>query len=243
MKNFKFLFIILIIFIGITSVYAVDSSLKVYDYASVLTSNEEKMLRESVTNYINKNNIDMVLVTVKHHTKDTTESYAKDFYNQNNFGIGNTKDGIIFVIDFTFENTNFYILPFGESKKIYDNNRINNILNNIYSKDNLKYYDHFQIFIKDASEYINSGLPTNSNNNSRNKNLIIKKIILFIVLFAISLIISTFIMLFLIIKSKKSVKNKYISNYVKNDSLIIDRENDKFITTHTYQIRVNNLKK
>ena len=102
MKKLKIIFIFLFIFIGISSVSAFDTTTKVYDYAQVLTTTEEEKLKTSAMEYIEEYNMDMVLVTVKYHTKSDTKAYAEDFYDYNGFGIGDTYDGIIFVIDFSF---------------------------------------------------------------------------------------------------------------------------------------------
>ena len=73
MKKFKILFTLLLVFIGIKSVYAFDNTIKVYDYAQVLTSDEEDKLKNEVNKYIDEYNMDMVLVTVKHHEKFNTK--------------------------------------------------------------------------------------------------------------------------------------------------------------------------
>ena len=48
--------------------------------------------------------MDMVLVTVKYHTKNNTKEYAQDFYDYNKFGLNATYDGIIFVIQLSQPN-------------------------------------------------------------------------------------------------------------------------------------------
>ena len=71
MKKFKFLLILLLVFIGINSVKAFDTTTKIYDYAMVLTTKEKEQLKEKIDKYIEDHNMDMVLVTVKYHTKST----------------------------------------------------------------------------------------------------------------------------------------------------------------------------
>ena len=85
MKKIKYIIILFLLFIGINSVLAFDTTKKVYDYANVLSENEEKILKEKALEFIDKYNMDMVLVTVKHHEKRTTQAYAQDFYDYNEY--------------------------------------------------------------------------------------------------------------------------------------------------------------
>ena len=111
----------------------------------VIPTNEEEKLKTSVNKYIQEYNMDMVLVTVKYHTKSRTKVYAEDFYDYNGFGIGNTYDGIIFVIDFTFGYTDIYISTTGQAIRMYDDYRINNMLDNIAVKKDSGYYNFFML--------------------------------------------------------------------------------------------------
>ncbi len=241
MKKNKLLFIILLIFIGIKSVNALDTTEKVYDYAQVLTPTQEEKLKQSVTNYINTYDIDMVLVTVRHHTKSDTKSYAEYFYDYNDFGFRDTKDGIIFVIDFTFGDTDLYISPIGSSINIYNNNRIKNIISNITSKKNKSYYEMFNIFIKQANNYakdgksdVNYNIKTNSNNA-----FTYKEVISWVVIIIISIIIPSMIVYFLIRKNKLIKKNKCSIYYLKGNNVKINSKTDKFLTTHTTSYRID----
>ena len=66
MKKIKYLIITLLLFFGIKNVNAIqkfDTTIKVYDYAQILTEREEKKLKAEANNYVNKHNMDMVIVT------------------------------------------------------------------------------------------------------------------------------------------------------------------------------------
>jgi len=160
MKKLKIILLILLMFICTTTINAeemkkhnFDNTIKVYDYAQVLSDDvEEEKLKELVLSYTKKHNIDMVLVTSRHDKGTNTKEYMKKFYETYNFGIGDSKDGIIIVIDFNGTDVNTEILSLGKAKDIYNDNRISNMLNNI--KSNEKYFDKFKEFIKEAkTEY------------------------------------------------------------------------------------------
>lgn len=241
MRKIKIIFTILLMFIGIKNICAVDNTLKVYDYAQVLNSEEEANLKESVLNYINKYNMDMVLVTVKHHEKNNTKEYAQDFYDYNDFGIGSTKDGIIFVIDFTFGYTDIYIATTGEAIRMYDDYRINKMLDNIADKKNSGEYAMFDRFIKDSENYAKLGIPSSNSNTIINNNgdLIYKVSMPWFLIIIISVIVPTIVVAILINKNKMIKKSISATYYLKEGSKVINNRNDRFITTHTTSIRIN----
>ena len=57
----------------------VDASEKVYDFADLLTDEEEQDLYEKITKFINKNKMDMVIVTIYENKKNSSMDYADDF--------------------------------------------------------------------------------------------------------------------------------------------------------------------
>lgn len=244
MKKFKILFTLLLVFIGIKSVYAFDNTIKVYDYAQVLTSDEEDKLKTKANEYIEKYDMDMVLVTVKRHEKSNTKEYAMDFYDYNGFGVGDTNDGIIFVIDFTFgglEHPDIYIATTGKSILIYDDYRIDTMLDNIAARKNLGYFTMFESFIKDSSTYAKAGIP---DSNSRyeidsNGEYVYKKSIPWVFIIIVSLLVPTITIVVLINKNKMVRKSVNANYYLKDGSLVIKSRNDRFVTTHTTSVRIN----
>ena len=100
-------------FVCITNIKAFNTNTKIYDYAQVLTTKEEYKLKKDIDLFIANSNMDMVLITVKYHDKKNTSLYVEEFYNTNGFGIGNTKDGVVAVIDFSNKNNEFVFSKFG----------------------------------------------------------------------------------------------------------------------------------
>jgi len=242
MKKLKIILVILLMFICTTTINAeevkkhnFDNTIKVYDYAQVLSDDvEEEKLKELALSYIKKHNIDMVLITSRHDKGTDTKGYMKKFYETYNFGIGETKDGIIIVIDFNGTDVNTEILSVGKAKDIYNDNRISNMLNNI--KSNEKYFDKFKEFIKEADSYAKSG--AGSNTIIMNKDNILSKIpFVYIIIF--SSIIPTIIVFILLMKTKKEKIVNVTTSYLKDDSLVINSKSDKFVTTHTESSRIH----
>jgi len=231
MKKLKYLLILFLMVIGINNVQAFDTSLKVYDYAQVLTQEEEADLRRNINLYIANHNMDMALVTVKYHTKTDTMNYADDFYDYNGFGIGSNYDGVIFVIDFTFGYTDIWMSTTGKAISVYTDTRIDSILDSVAYKKNDGYYEMFNAFIEKSNYYASEGIPTYNDYNDTgidwSKTLII------------SVIIPTVIIIILILKNKMVKAATHASEYLVKDSVVINKKNARFVTTHTTSVRIN----
>lgn len=106
----------------------VDTAVKVYDAAGLLNENEIAKLQKRIHQFINKYNVDMVVVTINHNNKVAsngniaTENFAMDFYEYNDFGKGvqakEGYDGAILVID--MENRKFSMLDVGKPHDKYN---------------------------------------------------------------------------------------------------------------------------
>ncbi len=236
MKKNKFLFIIILLFIGIINVKAFDNSIKVYDYAYKLTTEEEEKLKEKINQYINEFNMDMAIVTVNYHEKNSTMEYADDFYDYNGFGIGDDRDGLIFVLDFKIGE--FYISTSGAAINMYNDARINSMLDSI-ERYKGNYYKMFDEFIDTAYNFAESGLPQVNSNSSINEPTNSVKILPIFPIIITDSIITLIIMLILINKNKMIKKSVNANYYIDKKDFKITKKSDVFLTTHTTSVRIN----
>ena len=219
----KIIFGIMFTFLCICSVSAFDNTLKVYDYAQELSNTEEKLLKSKIDKYIEKYNMDMVIVTVKHHENYDTNKYANDFYTYNDFDT----NGIILVIDLSNHKENISIETFGQAKSMYQN-KVDVMINNINNTLNKGYYYAADKFIDMSLNYEN--IKINKLDNNSNTYLTIFLIVLFSILFSI-LITSIIIILCTNKKRNSSITTSF--NHIKEGTLIINVRQEKFVTTHT----------
>lgn len=199
----------------------VNADEKIYDFADLFTDSEEENLYNNVLQFINKNNIDMVIVTINENTKNSSMAYADDFYDYNDFGIGNENDGILFLID--MDNRKMWISTTGKAIEIYDSH-IDSILDDCYSYiSNEKYYDCANTFIS-------------SSQSTYNQDIYMGWIIGFTIAIIVSLLIPT---IFCCIKKAKHKAIKLASNadsYLDKSSIVITNSKDTFVRTHTSRI-------
>ncbi|MBR6690732.1 MAG: TPM domain-containing protein [Bacilli bacterium] len=230
MKKLKYLFIAMLLFIGIKNVHAFDNTIKVYDYAQILTEKEETKLKEKINNYIDEYNTDMVIVTVKYYNQTILDEYVNLFYNKNKFGIGYSKDGIIIVID--LKNDKIDIKTYGKATNYYSESEIKNILTTLETKTN--YYDKLNVFIDYSNKYIKE-----SSNFFKEDNNIYMFINWPSILIP-SIIIPTVIIVIGLLKNKSVKKQDTANYYIKKDSIVINKKEDKFVTTNTKKERIRN---
>jgi len=232
MKKIKYILILFLMFIGINNISAFDTSLKVYDYAQVLTPSEEANLRSKVNLFIANYNMDMVLVTVKNHNKTSTMNYADDFYDYNGFGIGPNYDGVIFVIDLKYGYKDVWMSTTGKAINYFTDARIDSILDAVATQKNNGYYKILEAFVAKTDYYAKLGIPTYSDStNSTKWN--INTILL------ISAIIPSIIIIIFILKNRMVKASTTAGEYLLKDSIVINKRNDRFITTHTTSVRIN----
>lgn len=225
MKYIKYLFII-IVFIFTSNVYAhsFDNTIKVYDYAQVLSESEQTRIKTKVLEYISNYKIDMCIVTVRYYNQEKLEDYSDDFYTINGFD----QQGIILAID--VKNNKSSIKVHGTN--LYTDDEISSIKKSIDEKDN--YYDKFDSFIYLLNEYANGNRIVQESNSIIN----LEKILM--VLIPSILIPTVVVIIILFMKKKDNIDDLYY--FVEKESIVINKSEDKFITTNTKQIKRKNYK-
>lgn len=219
---------------------SVDESEKVYDFANLLDENEEKLILNSINEFISKYDMDMVIVTIDSNPRYSAQKFSDDFYDYNSFGKNKTRDGVLFLID--MDTRNFYISTTGEAIRLYNDYRINAILDYVepYIKDE-NYYEAVSSFIQKSAYYANSGIPSgnvNSYINEKGDIVYYKKINYFFSVVG-SLIITAIVIAILVNKNKMIKKATNANLYFNKDLAKITEKNDKFLTTHTTSVSLS----
>lgn len=222
----------------------VDETEKIYDFANLLSETEEQKLYQEIVTVIDQQNLDMVIVTINENNKRNAQAYADDFYDYNYFGKGSTYDGILMLID--MDNREVYISTTGRAQLIYDDTRINKMLDVIQPKlSNTSYYSAVYSFIQDSDRYANAGIPKSNENSSidkngnyisggvRNENILasIFKIVVFPTIITIAVIAIG-------CSTHRNVKIATLARvYLKKGSVHLNRKEDQFIRSATSTVR------
>lgn len=217
----------------------VDVSKKVYDFAEILTDEEELDLREEIMDFIHEYDTELVIVTINmsYYKDSENEDYAADFYDYNDFGLDFEKyDGIVLLHNVYPKNNYYNIYTFGNAQLYFGDERYDTALDEIYT--DLKsgnYYKGYIKFIDRMSYFYSQGRDKELKNYAVDKKgFLYKKFnIPWVFSFIISAIVTSIIMGVLISKNKMVKKAYYASEYLDKDSVTYRKNIDIFVTTHT----------
>ncbi len=218
---------------------AVDANEKLYDFAEILTDEEEQILKEKIDDFIKKTKMDMVIVIPRFHyyNDKENEDYAADFYDYNDFGMKYTNNsGVLFLRNAYLNDPYFNIYTFGDAQLYFDYQRLENTLDKVYA--NIKaenYLLGFEMFIDEMLQYYNIGKPNSMLGYKVDDKGYLYKIyqVPIIPITLISLVVTTIIMLILINKNKMIKTIHEAKSYLDETSVKITERKDIFITSHT----------
>lgn len=230
----------------------VDASEKVYDFADLLSPSEEEILYERVNQFVMNANLDLALVTISDNNKYSEVEYADDFYDYNDFGTDDNCSGMLFLID--MENRRIWISTTGQAILMYDDYRIEGLLDSIYTGvSSEKYYDAFDLGITRAEAYFHSGYPDSNSNYYIDENgdyisshdMYVRTTPLSERIF--NAIGSGFgigfwgaVIFFIIglVKSKNPKLSSTAREYLVKDSFKLNESKDDFVTTVTTSVKI-----
>ena len=204
----------------------VNPEIKVYDYAELLTEEQEKELSQKAKEILARHNIDIAIVTTNTTNGLSSMEYADDFYDYNPFGYGEDASGLIMLIN--MEEREVWISTTGKAIRIFTDYKIESLLDVVYnglSQGN--YYNAGKDFLSESDQYITKWELA--------QKPLRERIGVFGILFS-SLFsgfgIGGFITFILFIFSRKSISGKpHISTY--KDSFELTSKRDNFLSTDT----------
>ena len=246
MRNkFKYFIIFILSFILITpNIYAAnydkvdDTSKKIYDYGEFLSDSEESELKTMIDSFIEKYDLDMVIVTKKDYDYYRMQEYAQDFYDYNNFGVGKTKNGILLFYNVDSEGPVVWITTTGEGIRMYDDARLNSMKQSMSSVKSSGNYKTIKTFVERADYYAGKGVPDSNKYTYIDENGDLQTIRRYPVLLIliISAISSGVVTLILVVKNHTVHKATDAKEYFNQSSFRLTGKSDVFVSTHTTKV-------
>lgn len=211
---------------------SVNANEKIYDFAELLTEEEEKQLYDKVKEFIANTNLDLAIVTINTNDKDSTQEYADDFYDYNDFSI----DGLAFVID--MQNRIFYISTAGKAMLYYDDYRIEYILSALDQEMyNHEYFNACNTLISQLTEYYDSGFSDNADKYVIVGTQIYRKTP-YLLLSIIAVVSATIGTLILALRNKKVKLASNSNDYFDNKAFEITKDTKELISSNTSRIYI-----
>lgn len=211
---------------------SVNANEKIYDFAELLTEEEEKQLYDKVKEFLANTNLDLAIVTINTNVKDSTQEYADDFYDYNDFSI----DGLAFVID--MQNRIFYISTAGKAMLYYDDYRIEYILSALDQEMyNHEYFNACNTLISQLTEYYDSGFSDNADKYVIVGTQIYRKTP-YLLLSIIAVVSATIGTLILALRNKKVKLASNSNDYFDNKAFEITKDAKELISSNTSRVYI-----
>lgn len=221
----------------------VDSSEKIYDFANILSSEDEKELKNIIDNFINNTNLDFVFVSVDmpYSEDEENEIYAQNFYDYNDFGKNTLKNGGIVLYRNVYSSNPYYVTVYTGEAQLYCNENCSDyLLDEIY--DNFhseKYKDGIIQYIHSFNTFFNKGYDEDKYYIDENGSLKEKKSLNYIPSIISGAFATLLGMLGLVKKNKMVKKASNANDYLVKSSVEYINKSDKLVSTITTHHKIS----
>ncbi|MGI6225110.1 MAG: TPM domain-containing protein [Peptococcales bacterium] len=165
-KNFlvKIASLFLLVFLFSSIGYLSAEKNLVNDLASSFTSDEISQLTQAARVLGEKYSIDIVIVTTQNAEGKSSRAYADDFLEDNGYGRGEERDGILFLVD--FDNGEAYISTSGSGIRYLTDERIELVLDRVFEKGlaDGNIFGAASAFLSSVGEFLERGIPQDQYN-------------------------------------------------------------------------------
>lgn len=163
MKKIGYIFMaVCVCFIFTSAVHVSAQTDCVYDYADLLSEEEEESLREYAKKMSDVWEMNVLAVTTEDAQGQTSAEYADDFYDTK-FPEEAEEDGVLYLID--MDNREIYLFTSGIVIRYLTDDRIERILDTAYGYvEEGDYYGTFQSFFDESESYLYEDIPEDQYN-------------------------------------------------------------------------------
>lgn len=231
----------------------VNANEKVYDFADILSHEEEQKIYELINQFIKETHMDMAFVTIdEKYRYDQVDDFACDFYDYNDFGIDlESYSGIVIVRNnhvYSDGYKYYYVATTGLARLYYaDGGRLEDLLDDIQPFfTSGRYVSGIERFVDEGISYYKKGY------DSKYKSLFIKEVYInelgnpeakYYIPVSIrilgSSIITLITMLILVSKNKMVRKAITANEYLDKGSINYTQSMDQFVRSHTTHYTVS----
>ena len=222
-RRFFLAMIVLSLIICAVPALALDTELKVYDYADLFDDEEEELLMERAQELAEERRMDVVILTIDDAMGQRPRDIADDFFDYNGFGYGRGRDGILLLID--MDNRRPWISTSGKAIDIFTDNRLDSILDKMdrhLQKE--RFFDATNRFLTEVDYYTSGGFAKSARH---------------IPGYLIVSVAAAGIIVALMAAYNKGVKTVTSETYLDRDSVNIRVSRDNYIRTTTTKVDIS----
>jgi uncharacterized protein len=239
MKKRLLLFLtVLVMLFSAVPVFAEEmTEQRVFDYAELLSDADEREMHLWVADMQENWGMDLAFLTTNDTEGKSVQQYGADFYVEQNLGLGENYDGVIFVLD--MGNREGQIITSGKAIDIYTDYYIDVMWDNMVSfLSDGDYYNAFFTLYMDlhhyASEYATYQKDPDSYLSDYSKTQKVKSIATSVVIAAVFALAIAGMAISSMRKSCRNVKPFTDGRaYLKENGFYLTVNRDSFANTHT----------
>ena len=211
---------------------SVSSDEKVYDFADLLTAEEESKIFKNIQQFLNNSDMDTAFVTTNDLGGFSLSDYAYHFYDYNDF----KDNGVIFVIYMGDNEPRIFMGNGGNASLIYTDSIIKQTLSYVYKNISVKnYYQAVDDYYTILDGFYSKSQGEKKEYKIGSSGEVVEVIpLLEMIILSIS---STFIIVFLVLTiMKKKIKKKHgniLDSRLDMSTLIVKTEYDKYVDSST----------
>ena len=225
---FTIFFALLLCVMPAMFVYAADDMPRLVDEADLLSDSDEAELLGKLDEISERQQMDIVVLTVNSLEGKSPEEYADDFYDYNGYGFGDGRDGILFLIsmgerEMCMSTAGYGITAFTDAGQNYIYDQIMT-----YIKDG-DYATAFTIFAAQCDGFITqarTGEPYDIDNLPEEPFSVVGALIIAVGIGCIISLIATGIMR---LQLHSVYSRQAAEDYMIKDSMQVTRSNDLFL--------------
>lgn len=134
-----------------------EPSRYVVDLANLLSQEQITSLEQKINNIINEYQMDVVILTTYLNNGKEVQDFADDYFDENNYGIGTGKDGLLLVLSFQYND--WYISTSGKAIDMFTDwgiDYLGKVMRPNFSDE--EYYNGFNEFLDYTDKFINQAL-------------------------------------------------------------------------------------
>ncbi len=223
--------VVLLSAISVLPTSAADDLPRLVDMADLLSDSEESDLSDLLDGISERQQVDVVVVTVDSMEGETAVVYADDYYDYNGYGFGDRRDGILLLIsmeerDWCISTRGYGITAFTDAGQEYISEQF---VSDLSAGDYAEAFTNFAKLCDDFITQAKTGEPYDVNNLPPGSFEPVWGLLTALAIaFVISLIVTGFMK-----GQLKSVHSQFAAdNYIKQGSMQLTKKNDLFLYKH-----------
>jgi uncharacterized protein len=224
-KTYLFLLTVFLVSNIITaSAFGQQPTQRVNDYAGLITASQIQALEARISTMRESQGFDIVIVTTDSLDGKTAEAYADDYFDYNGYGVGESYDGVLFLL--AIKDRSWAISTSGRCMAILPNSAtgaIGDAVRPYLSSGD--YNKAFETFLDSVVRYQDN--PQSPRASSRQGDYMP-----FAVAIGVSLVLSVAVMMGLLAQMNTAKPKRSASSFIADGSFKVTRYSDIFLWSH-----------